>query len=158
MNNEVISVKKKILKWLQEEKYEIEQLDDKDKKCYFKFSVGRTSKGPRFLILQPNHRTDSLAFILPLTMGKKEKKAFENTSTEERENLIDKLRINVALSGTGSILNFHPNPKSFRSINLTKFVYYDGLSKDRFFETIEVLLNLEVMVLLTFFKPLFKSL
>ena len=156
MNAEITTVKKKILRWLLDEKYDVKELDDKEKKYYFRFSVSRTSKGPGFLIVQPKYRSDSLVFLLPLIMGKKEKRAFETLSKEEREDLISKLRINVALSGTGSILNFHPNPKSFESIHLAKFVYYDGLSKDRFFEIIEVLLNLEAMVLFTFFKPLSK--
>lgn len=140
MDSEVGIVKKRIHKWLLDERFDVKEIDDR--KTYFTFSVGRTPKGFRFLILQPKHRSDSVMFLFPITWGKEEKRAFESMSKESRGDLISRLRVNVAISGTGSILKFVPNPNSFKSINLYKVVFYDGLPKDKFFEVIEVLHNL----------------
>jgi len=144
---DVDSAKKRIHKWLREAKFVIEEIDDK--KSYFRFAIRVTKKAPVFFVIQQKQRSDGVTILFPIHCDKRMKEGFESMGEESRSDLISRLRVNVAISGTGSVLKLWPNPKSLDSINLYKVIYYDGLSKDRFFEIVNILRNLFVMILTT---------
>lgn len=135
-------IQEKLEKWLSDEGYSI----TKGKENNNLFSYAFTLKGsPTFTVLQPKAKKDSIAVATSLALGLEESK-FQKMPEKEKEEMLWNLKMLLLRSGCNYI--FSPPGKPF-NIQFYKAVYYDGLSKNSFFEAVDIVLRAFLIALMT---------
>jgi len=113
------------------------------------FSYTFTLKGaPTFTVLQPKAKKDSIAVATGLALGPEESK-FQKMPEKEKEEMLWDLRVLLLRSGCSFI--FSPLGKPF-NIQFYKPIYYDGLSKNSFFEAVNSVQSVFLIALMIFRK------
>jgi hypothetical protein len=119
----------KIQKWLKEESIEITNIDNP----FADYQVN--TKNPNQSICLPKNKIDVIEFATSVYFTKEDQKAYVALKNNE-----EKLRIIWDLQRSLLEINVEyevkPDFDNLESIIIKKTVYFDGLSKDRFMDTI----------------------
>ncbi len=138
-------MEKIIEEWLDDEGFSCWKLSDK-KSC-FSFKIAK-DEYPPLMVLQPKGRYDSVLVTGNVRFSSEDQKKLSALPEQEKNFLLFDLR--MVLLSTECRSQFTPSLKSWDSIRLSKTVFYDGLTKDRFFEIVDVVSRAISSVILTF--------
>jgi hypothetical protein len=138
-------VGKMVEEWLVDEGFNIWKSTDKDSR--FSFKAARDDCSP-LLVLQPRNKADSLSVVCEIRFTDEGQKKLAALPDREREFMLFDLR--MVLLSTECRCQFTPSIQSWKAIRISKAVFYDGLTKHRFFETVDTVARAVSMVILTF--------
>ncbi len=124
------NVENKIRKWLLDEGYDVKKINDP--RSHFSYSFTRAGD-LHFFVLQLKNKIDSIIVFLFLGFGKEGTGTFSSMSDDKREKIRENIIVDLATIGCEYA--FLPKEAPNR-IRLSKIIYYDGLSKHNFFESI----------------------
>ena len=133
---EVREVKERIEKWLSDEEYNLWKCPDKN--ANFSYKISRDGDHP-LVVFQPKKKTDSIQVACDIRLREEERKKLHGISEMEKKFMLFDFK--MVLLSTGCRWQFMPSSKSWDTLKIWKSIFYDGLSKDRFFETIESVLR-----------------
>jgi hypothetical protein len=131
--------------WLNEEGFSLWKVTDK--KLRFSVKMAR-DEYPPLLVVQSKGRVDSVQVTGEVRFSYEDQKRISGLPEKERNFLLFDLR--MVLLATECRFQFMPSPKAWSSIRLSKTIFYDGLTKDRFFEVVDVVSRALSSVILTF--------
>jgi hypothetical protein len=123
----------RIKTWLDEEDYRYAQLMGKQtQNTLFNYLVTLPS-GTTINIFQPSHKKDSICVSTGLAFTPEQKRLFSQKTKTERNEILSEMQfklasVDVEFSFTGGEI---PN-----TIRIDHPIYYDALTKDRFFKAI----------------------
>jgi hypothetical protein len=119
----------KIQRWIKEEGFQSSIAHEP----YTDFQVNL--KNPNMSIILFNNKVDSVYFATYAGFDEADKKAFASLKDKEKKLVLlcDLQRSLIAINVEYSIL---PNLDNLDRINISKKVYFDGLTKDKFIDTI----------------------
>jgi hypothetical protein len=123
-------VGRKIIQWLKEESVEFQE----EKDPYRRFKVVLYPTKMPIHILIDKQSVDSLKLVARSTFLEIDKKALSR-SNDKRVDFVRRLR--SVLFQSGVTYNFYPNLNTIEYIEMFKTIYFDGLSKHRFFQYID---------------------
>jgi hypothetical protein len=138
-------VGKTIEEWLDDEGFSVWKLADK--KTSFSFKMTR-DESPPLLVLQPQSKSDSLLVTTDVRLTDEDQEKLSSMPEKEKEFMLFDLK--MVLLSTECRCQFTPSSKSWNLIRVSKPVFYDGLTKDRFFETVDTVTRAASLVILTF--------
>lgn len=124
-------VGRKIMQWLKEESAIFQE--EKDPYRMFKVVVYPAKDMPIHITID-KRKIDSLNLLARSTFSEIDKKALSH-SNDKRVDFVRRLR--SALLQSDVMYNFYPNLNTIEYIEIFKTIYFDGLSKHRFFQYIE---------------------
>lgn len=127
VNQECEKVKENIQKWLLEEGFKIE-LQPNDK-TLFDF-LATDMHGIKTHVIQPTLKPDQVAIIAVLNIDENQQSTLKAMENKERSRFLWDLRFGLLNSGVG----FSPISIPFKALEISKPIYYDGLTKDAFME------------------------
>lgn len=142
---QIKGVRERIETWLTDEEFSVWKFGDVDSR--FSYKVSRNDCLP-LSILQPQSKTDSVLIVSDIRLTDEDQKKLMKIPEKERKFMLFDFR--MALLSTGCRWQFIPSTDSWKSIRVSKSVFYDGLSKDRFFEIVDVVMRAVSLVILTF--------
>jgi hypothetical protein len=131
--------------WLDDEGFSLWKLSDKQARFALKMA---RDEYPPLVVVQPKGRVDSVQVSGEVRFAYDAQKRIAALPEKERNFLLFDLR--MVLLATECRFQFTPSPKAWSSIRLSKTVFYDGLTKDRFFEVVDVVSRALSSVILTF--------
>ncbi len=137
-------VGKRIEEWLDDEGFSVWKLADENSRFSFKMT---RDECPPLLVLQPQSKSDSLIVTSDVRLTDEGQEKLLALPKEREFMLFD---LKMVLLSTECRCQFMPSSKSWKSIRVSKPVFYDGLTKDRFFETVDVVSRAVSLVILTF--------
>ncbi len=135
----------KIEKWLDEEGFSVWKFADRG--SLFSYKATREDYHP-LLIFQPQNKTDSILVISDIKLAIEDQKQFLAIPEEERKFMLFDFK--MALLATECHWQFIPSSESWKTIRISRIIFYDGLSKNRFFENVDAVARAASLVLLTF--------
>jgi hypothetical protein len=141
---DVKALRQRIERWLGDEGFQIWPFPDKE--AYFAYKVARDGGSP-LLIWQPRDKTDSIQVSSNVRLAEDDHAKLQTVHEQKRFLLFD---FKMVLLSTGCNWQFIPSPESWRSLRVSKTIFYDGLSKDRFFETIDAITRAVSTIMVTF--------
>ncbi len=141
-NNEVV---KQIIEWLKVEglTYRLKQ-NDSDR---FRATV-ELSQNLDLDIQLTNHRPDRLTLSTSAYLAPDDQRAYFRLQREKKESFLRAVR--WALLNIDVDHQINPNGDTLKSISITKTIYFDGLTKDKFFSSILLLKRAFGLVDLTY--------
>lgn len=131
-------------KWLFDEGFNLWKFPDKDSN--FSYKIRRDNCDP-LVVLQPQKKTDSVQVACDIRLKEEERKKLHGISKAEKRFMFFDFR--MLLLSTGCRWQFTPSSESWNTLRIWKSVFYDGLSKDKFFETIEMVTRAVSSITLT---------
>jgi hypothetical protein len=147
--NNKTQVSNKINQWLKEEKYSFVPFE----LPYFDF--GLEIKEPRNDIIRIGMETDKKDSVIVYTridFDPLEGKAYSTLQTDMKHEFIYALA--SGLLGLNLLYHIHPDIEHLEYLDIRKYIFFDGLSKDRFFNTIDRVLSGKGLARLAYFKYL----
>jgi hypothetical protein len=126
-----IDVGRKIMQWLEEESAIFQE--EKDPYRMFKVVVFPANDMPIYITID-KQKIDSLTLVARSGFSEQDKKALSH-SHDKRIDFVRRLR--SALLQSRVTYNFYPDFNNIEYIEIYKTLYFDGLSKHRFFQYIE---------------------
>lgn len=138
-------VKKKIEKWLLDEGFTVWEFADED--SHFAYKANRDDCLP-LSIFQPQNKNDSILVVGDIRLSEESQEKLLAVPEEERKFMLYEFR--MVLLSTECRWRFVPPSESWKSIQISKAIFYDGLSKDRFFETVDIVTRAISSTLLAF--------
>ncbi len=142
---EIKHVQKRIEKWLLDEGFSVWEFADDD--SHFSYKANRDDLLP-LSIFQPQNKNDSIIVVGDIRLSEESQKKLSAVSEEERKFMLYEFK--MVLLSTECRWQLSPSPESWKAIRVSKSVFYDGLSKDRFFETVNVVTRAISSVILAF--------
>lgn len=124
-------VRMRIEEWLGDEGFKLWKIPDQD--THFSYKLNRDDGHP-LVVLQPRTKADSIQVVGEIKLNKKNQEKLLAIPEKEKRFLLFDLR--MGLLSTGCRWKFLPTLESWNTIQLSKDVFFDGFSKDRFFEII----------------------
>lgn len=138
-------VKKRIEKWLLDEGFAVWEFADEN--SHFAYKANRDDCLP-LSIFQPQNKNDSVLVVGDIRLSEESQKKLSAAPEEERKFMLYEFR--MVLLSTECRWRFIPSSESWKAIRISKAVFYDGLSKDRFFGTVDVVTRAISSVILAF--------
>lgn len=138
-------VGERLEEWLEAEGFTVWKFADEDSR--FSLKVTR-DEYPPLLVLQPQSKADSILVTGDVRLTDKGQEKLVALPEKEREFMLFDLR--MVLLSTECRCQFVPSSKSWKIVRVSKPVFYDGLTKDRFFETVDTVARAVSLVILTF--------
>ncbi|MFZ0224893.1 MAG: DUF2299 family protein [Candidatus Nitrosopolaris sp.] len=130
-NNNKTEVRNKISQWIQDEGFEL--LPEEDPYTDFTLKI-KYSQNETAYVLMRKDRKDSISVYTSSDFSPLDRKAFSNLSPGKKREFID--AISASLLNLNLHFIFHPNPEQMQYLQITKDIFFDGLTKDRFFDII----------------------
>jgi hypothetical protein len=149
MSRSVEEVQQKVEKWLLDENFNINK--NKDEKSFFSYNAARANL-PILVILQPKMNKDSIVIACLISFGEGELEKVAKMPVEEKEEMFWNLRMLLLQCGCRFV--FVPSLEIFKFIQISEKIYYDGLSKNSFFQTVNKVTDAALVVIFTFQRKL----
>jgi hypothetical protein len=119
----------KIKKWLSEESFQFKEIQS----AYAEFQIDL--QNPNLSIILNSNKTDSLDFATYSSFSEEDKKAFAALKNKDKkiEILLDLQRSLIEINVGYQLI---PDMENLETVMMNKKIYFDGLTKDRFIDTI----------------------
>jgi hypothetical protein len=154
VEKEFRSVEERVQKWLAEESFEVKKASDQ--KSNFRYFG--TKKGmPKFSVFQPYGKSDLVLVESGITFEGAEKEKLAALFTSHQDLLME---LRLHLESNGFFYRIQPpdlNSGKAGGIVLAKPLYYDGMCKDRFLDTVLKITHTTVFIILTIHRYLAAS-
>jgi hypothetical protein len=124
-------IKTKVLQWLNEEDRSPTELDDPSTEL--NIAVPIQENGSISVIFR-REKKDSVYLVARISFSPLDKQAFSKLPPDRKKSFTDEL--NHLLLLVNVEYSLLPNAEIMESVNLSKAIYFDALTKDRFFDTI----------------------
>lgn len=134
----------RIAEWLGDEGFNLWKFPDED--AHFSYKVSRGDSHP-LVVRQLKNQTDSIQIAGDVRVNAANQNKLQTIPDNEKRFLLFDFR--MVLLSTGCRWQFLPSPESWETLHISKTVFYDGLTKDRFFEVLEVVTRAMSLVILT---------
>ncbi len=138
------AVRERIERWLEDEGFKVWKFPDRD--ACFSYKVARKDSLP-LLIWQPRDKVDSIQVSSDIRLASDDQAKLEVIRDRERFLLFD---FRMVLLSTQCNWQFNPSLENWRTLRVSRTIFYDGLSKDRFFETVDMVERAVSTVMVTF--------
>lgn len=142
--DDVGHIQKRIEKWLHDEGFAVWEFDDDGSR--FSYKANRDDSLP-LSIFQPEDKNDSILVVGDIRLSEESQRKLSATPEERRFMLYE---FRMVLLSTECRWQFIPSSESWKAIRISKAIFYDGLSKDRFFETLDIVTRAVSSVMLAF--------
>lgn len=143
--SQICKVGKKIEKWLGDEGFNTWKSAEEN--CHFSYKATRKDCQP-LLVFQPQSKIDSFSVAGDMKLSRESQKKLGEIPEKQRRFMFFDFK--MALLSTECHWQFTPSSESWKTVRVSKTVFYDGLSKDRFFETVDSVTRAMSLVILTF--------
>jgi hypothetical protein len=90
-------------------------------------------------IMMYKNKNDSITVITKVSFSTLDKKAFTSLSEDIKKDFI--LTLNSSLSSMNLLYSHQPNPERMEHLLIQKRLFFDGLTKDRFFDILDRIYN-----------------
>lgn len=120
-------VKSNIQKWLLEEGFKIQS--QPNDKTLFDF-LATDMNGIKTHVIQPTLKPDQVVIITGLNIDENQQSTLQAMENKERLRFLWDLRFGLLNLGVG----FSPISIPFKALEISKIIYYDGLTKNAFME------------------------
>jgi hypothetical protein len=125
-------VQQRIETWLKDEGFEYSQIaDEGTRKTLFTYLVSRT--GTKWIVFQPSDKKDSVCVYARLLFTDEQSRLFGKKTQIERNEILSEMRFKLASLDVEFTFE---NGQMPRAIRFDHPIYYDALTKDRFFKAI----------------------
>ncbi len=143
--SQIYAVGRKIEKWLGDEGFNTWKSAEDN--SHFSYKATRDDCQP-LLVFQPQSKTDSFQVAGDMKLTRESQNKLREIPEKQRRFMLFDFK--MALLSTECHWQFTPSPESWKTVRVSKTVFYDGLSKDRFFETVDAVTRAMSVVILTF--------
>jgi hypothetical protein len=138
---------KKIMTWLSEDGLYKDKVYDE--KLYFHLAAEYPSGSGRHIsVIQPNNRDDMAIVVSRIRLADVHEKALLAMPKKERDKFLWEMR--YALLFRESSFQMEPKPDSLKSIQFSREIHYDGLTKNKLMEVIRENFKCELYVVWKF--------
>jgi hypothetical protein len=137
--------RKRVAKWLFDEGFSVWEFADEE--SHFSYKANRDEYLP-LSIFQPHDKTDSILVAGDVRLSEESQRKLSAVSEEERKFMLYEFK--MVLLSTECRWQLIPSSECWKAIRISKAVFYDGLSKDRFFEALDVVTRAMSSVILAF--------
>jgi len=142
MDEQIEGVGKRIEKWLIDEAFQISKVADEN--AYFSYKVTKDG-GMTLSVLQPQNKTDSILVVGDISLTDEDQKKLATIPEKERRVMLSDLTMDLLT--TQCRWQFIPPTEAWETIRVLRPIFYDGLSKDRFFETVDIVMRAVLSVI-----------
>jgi len=125
-NEDREKVKDQIEKWLLDEGFKVESVTNKN--AYFNF-FAEDPYGRKVSVSQPIKKADQIRLVAGVRLSQEQLNKLSQMSKDRRNEILWKLRFGLLDRGVGFSLIAMP----LRGIKISTVVFFDGLTKDHFF-------------------------
>jgi hypothetical protein len=122
-----------VLKWLNEDHYEPEDRTHLNPNSSY-LAVVKVSENQAFNVLFPKDPLDKVIIIQVASMDGEYKKAYRALPALDQNRFYFDLKI--SLLQLGVIFSLEKGVRTLESVQVNKVIYFDGLTKDRFFDAV----------------------
>jgi len=136
-------VKSNIQKWLLEEGFKIQS--QPNDKTLFDF-LATDTKGIKTQVIQPTLKPDQVIIVIGLDIDENQQSTLQAMENKECLRFLWDLRFGLLNLGVG----FSPISIPFKALQISKTIYYDGLTKNAFMEKLFDVRTAFMFVLWTF--------
>ena len=120
----------KVLKWLDEENQSPREIGDPTTDLNIAIPIDEHNN---IHVIFDKNRSDSVFVVAQVGFTPLEKHAFSALTEAKKFGFIDDLNYSMLQLNIGFV--FHPTAPTMESLRITKPIYFDGLTKDKLFET-----------------------
>jgi hypothetical protein len=145
MVEQIEEVGKRIEKWLVDEEFRVSSVADENARFFYKVTK---DGGVTLSVLQRQNKTDSILIVGDVSLTDEDQKKLATIPEKDRRSML--LDIRMDLLSTKCRWQFIPPTQSWKTIRVSKSIFYDGLSKDRFFETMDIVMRAVLLIVFTF--------
>jgi hypothetical protein len=129
--NDKTQVSNKVRQWIEDEGFQL--LPEEDPYNDFTFKI-RYSENETAYVLMRKDRKDSITVYARSDFSPLDRKAFSNLPPGKKREFIN--AISASLFNLNLHFEFQPNVEQMKYLHIKKDIFFDGLTKDRFFDTI----------------------
>ena len=147
VNEDREKVKNQIEKWLLDEGYKVKSVTNKN--AYFNF-FAEDPYGREVSVSQPIKKADQIKLVAGVRLSQEQLNKLSQMSEDKRNEILWKLRFGLLDRGVGFSLITMP----LRSIKIWSVLFYDGLTKDHFFNRLFKVSNALVFIFWTIAREL----
>jgi hypothetical protein len=139
----------KISQWIQDEGFPL--LPEENPYNDFAFKIKYSENETAYVVMRKD-RKDSITVYTRSDFSPLDRKAFSNLPSGKKREFID--AIAASLLNLNLHFRFHPNHEQMESLEITKDIFFDGLTKDRLFEVIDRILSGMQLAHMAYYKYL----
>ena len=150
--NNKTHVSSKITEWLQDEGYTFVPYEDPY--TDFCLHIKEPNNPPIFVGMEKDSK-DSVMVYTRSDLSQFDKKAFSTFQTNVKKEFIFALA--SSLSNLILPYRIHPSSEQMEYLEIKKYIFFDGLTKDRFFDTIDRVLAGIYLARMVYDKYLYKG-
>lgn len=136
--------KERIEEWLGDEGFNIWKIPDEG--VHFSYKMSQDDSHP-LVVRQLKNKTDSIQIVGDVRLNASNQDKLRSIPENEKRFMLFDIR--MVLLSTGCLGQFKQSAESWETHQILKTVFYDGLTKDQFFETLEVVTHAVSSVILT---------
>lgn len=138
---------RRIMTWLSEDGLYKDKVYDE--KLHFHLAAEYPAGSGRHVnIIQPNNRDDMVVVVSRVRLADVHEKALQALPKKERDKFLRDMK--YALLFQESSFQMEPEPEKLRSVQFTREIHYDGLSKNKLMEVIRENFKCELYVVWKF--------
>ena len=150
-NNNKAEISNKIRQWLQEEGYDFNPFEDPYNDFCFEI---KTPDDDVILIGMRKDRKDSITIYARSDLSKLDRQAFSTLHTHTKDEFV--YAFTSSLLGLNLLFDILPNIEHMEYLQIQKCIFFDGLTKNLFFDTIDRVLAGKDLARIAYFKYLAK--
>lgn len=124
------SVVEKIKQWLTDEELAFTPKDNAYSDFYIEVKIGSSM----ITVILSKNRPDTILICTRSFFSQLDQRAFATLNKTDKQTFIQALRFSLLEQKVGFVIN--PTIDKIEDIYMEKKIYFDGLTKDRFFETV----------------------
>lgn len=137
MNNDRLAKQQErinmVIQWLKDEGYQPEEKTHLYPDTNY-FAIVKIDERSAFHIIFPSKNLDSVIVLELIALNEEYRKSYAALQAIEQRRFFFDLKL--ALLQTNVVFGFEKDVKQLESLEIKKPIYFDGLTKERFFETI----------------------
>lgn len=122
-----------VVRWLREEEIEPEEITHKRKDASY-FATFEVDSGEAVHVLFRTNRLDSIVLLEFIALDEETQKSYASLSPVRQNKFI--FDLTLALLQRDVFFVFRKNIRELQTVEVQKFIFFDGLTKDRFFDSI----------------------
>jgi len=134
MVEQIEEVGKRIEKWLVDEEFSVSSVADENAHFFYKVTK---DGGVTLSVLQRQNKTDSILIVSDVSLTDEDQKKLAPMPEKDRRSMLLDIRMDLLST-------------EWKTIRVSKSIFYDGLSKDRFFETMDIVMRAVLLIVFTF--------
>lgn len=143
----VVDTCQKIMNWLSEEGLFKDKVPDEN--LYFHLAAEFPARSGRHVnVIQPKNRDDMVVVLSTIRLAEVHKRAFQAMARKDRAKLVWNMRYSLLFQDAS--FQMEPGGAELNSIQFSREIYYDGLTKNKLMEVLRANFKCELFVIWKF--------